>query len=159
MPAYRWGMPSPEALVAVARPGVRLRRITGVPAYDGEVVLVGGGEVFRLPLTGAAAARAAVLVRALPALRVRLPVAVPLPRFVGVLADGSTPFTAERRLPGTPVEQPTGIAAGQLEGVLAALAEVTAHEAAQWGAATVPRPQVLLHDRGRGVLTGLVAWR
>lgn len=149
----------PEALVAVARPGVRLRRLTCVPAYDGEVVLVGGGEVFRLPLTVTAAASAAVLVRALPALRLRLPVAVPLPRFVGVLADGSTPFTAEPRLPGIPVEQPTGIAAGQLEGVLAALEDITAHEAAQWGAVAVPRPQVLLHDPGRGVLTGLVAWR
>ena len=152
-------MLSPEALVAVARPGVRLRRLTCVPAYDGEVVLVGGGEVFRLPLTVTAAACAAVLVRALPALRLRLPVAVPLPRFVGVLADGSTPFTAELRLPGTPVEQPTGVAAGQLEGVLAALEDITAHEAAQWGAVAVPRPQVLLHDPGRGVLTGLVAWR
>lgn len=159
MPAYRRGMPSPEALVAVARPGVRLRRVTGVPAYDEEVVLLGGGEVFRLPLTAAAAARAAVLVRALPALRARLPVAVPLPRFVGVLADGSTPFTAERRLPGTPVTQPTGIAAGQLEGVLAALEDVSAHEAALWGTATAPRPQLLLLDPGRGVLTGLVAWR
>ncbi len=124
-------MRSPEALVAVARPGVRLRRVTDIPAYDGEVVLVGGGEVFRLPL----------------------------PRFVGVLADGSTPFTAEPRLPGTPVEQPSGIAAGQLEGVLAALDDITAHEAAQWGAVTVPRPQLLLQDPGRGVLTGLVAWR
>ena len=152
-------MRSPEALVAVARPGVRLRRVTDIPAYDGEVVLVGGGEVFRLPLTGAAVARAVVLVRALPALRMRLPVAVPLPRFVGVLADGSTPFTAEPRLPGTRVEEPTGIAAGQLEGVLAALDDITAHEAAQWGAVTMPRPQLLLHDPGRGVLTGLVAWR
>ena len=143
----------------MARPGVLLRRVLAVPAYDDEVVLVGAGEVFRLPLTTAAASRAAVLVQALPALRTRLPVAVPLPRFIGVLADGTTPFTAERRLPGTVVDRPTGIAAVQLDGVLAALDDVTAHEAAQWGASTLPRPRVLLHDPSRGVLTGLVAWR
>ena len=149
-------MPTPLELVGAARPGVALR---AAPSYDDELVLVGGGEVFRLPLTDAAAARSALLVTALPALRTRLPVAVPLPRYVGVLADGVTPFTAERRLPGAAVTAPVGLAAGQLAGVRAALDDVTAHEVSQWGAGPLPTPRVLLHDPARGVLTGLVCWR
>lgn len=141
-------------LVEAVRPGVVLH--DGPPCED-EVVLHGGGEVFRLPLTPEAVGRQRALVRSLPALVAKLPVACPRPRFVGVLADGETPFTAERRLDGVPVEELEGIAAGQWEGVLAALDAVTPGEVREWGG--LHRPTVLLGDPRRGVLTGLVAWR
>jgi aminoglycoside phosphotransferase (APT) family kinase protein len=130
------------------------------------VVLAGDDEVFRLPLHPDAVARQAILVRALPELRARLPIAIPVPRYVGVLTDGATPFTAERRLPGEHAETLSAIAAGQLAGMLAALADVPPREAQQWG---VPGEGSLLHGRldrtallvdpQRGVLTGLVGWR
>jgi aminoglycoside phosphotransferase (APT) family kinase protein len=141
-------------LVAAVRPGVALRQV----AKTDELVLVGGGEVFRLPLTAQAAERQQVLVRSLPGLAPLLPVPVPRPRWVGVLADGSTPFTAERRLPGAPVREPLeGIALSQWEGVLAALDAVPPGQVREWGG--LLRPTVLLADPGRGVLTGLVDWR
>jgi len=151
-----------EAVRAV-RPGVALREAEGAPD---ELVVHGGGEVFRLPRTPAATERLLVLVRALPRLRLLVPVAVPAPRLVGVLADGETPFTAERRLPGVPPDGELGpIAAGQLAGLVAALDDVPPREAAQWG---VPGEGVLLHgalsrralllDPARGVLTGVVGW-
>ena len=143
---------SVRELVEAVRPGVVLREVEGVD----EVVLHGGGEVFRLPLTDDAVARQRVLVRALPVLAQLLPVAVPRPRYVGVLADGATPFTAEARLPGVPVTDPTGIAAAQWDGVLAALDDVGAGQVREWGG--LPRPSVLLADPTRGVLTGLVDW-
>ena len=133
---------------------------------DDEVVLTGGGEVFRLPLDPQAAARQAVHVAALPQLRTRLPVTVPVPRFVGVMPDGATPFTAERLLPGEHATRLDPIAVGQLAGVLAALAAVPEREAQQWG---VPGEGSLLHgaldasallvDPARGLLTGIVGWR
>lgn len=122
--------------------------------------------MFRLPLSPAAVARHAVHVRALPALVTRVPVALAAPRYVGVLPDGQTPFTAERRLPGTPVRGPLGsIATAQLAGVVAALADVPAREARQWG---VPgdgdvlvhgalTADALLADGPR--LTGITGWR
>ncbi|MGZ6793967.1 MAG: hypothetical protein ACXVFV_13515, partial [Mycobacteriales bacterium] len=140
-------------LVAAVRPGVRLRQV----AADDELVVVGGGEVFRLPLDEEAAARQRVLVASLPALAAVLPVAVPRPRWVGVLADGQTPFTGERRLPGVPVDVLEGIAAAQWEGVLAALEAVPPGQVREWGG--LLRPTVRLADPARGVLTGLVAWR
>lgn len=134
--------------------------------HDDEVVLAGGGEVFRLPLTPTAAARHAVLVRALPELRTRLPVTVPTPRYVGLMPDGTTPFVAERELPGQPSSTLGPIALGQLQGVLAALAAVPEREAAQWGVAGEGSllhgaldASALLHDPARGVLTGVVGWR
>lgn len=158
------------ALVQAARPGVALRpRPT---PHDDELVLAGGGEVFRLPLAASATARHAVLVRALPRLVPLVPVALAPPRYVGVLADGATPFTAERRLPGVPPQAVEGIARGQLEGVLAALEAVPAREAEQWGVppgtgpddvlqhpglAGEPR-RVLLADPRTGLLTGVVGW-
>jgi hypothetical protein len=152
-----------ERCVAQVRPGVALRSLA---VSDDEVVLAGGGEVFRLPLDAQAATRQAVLVAALPQLRVRLPVAVPVPRFVGVMPDGTTPFTAERLLPGEPATRLDPIAVGQLAGVLAALAAVPEREARQWG---VPGEGTLLHgaldgsallvDATRGVLSGVVGWR
>ena len=152
-----------ERAVAAVRPGVPLQALA---VHDDEVVLAGGDEVFRLPLAPTAAQRHAVLVRALPELRTRLPVAVAVPRYVGVLPDGATPFTAEPRLPGEPATALSSIAAGQLSGVLAALADVPEREARQWG---VPGEGTLLHgaldagallvDPGRGVLSGLVGWR
>lgn len=160
---------NPLAIAAVARPGVAFR-IVPDPDAD-ELVLHGGGEVLRLPLTAEAVRRHALLVSALPALAPRLPVAVPRPRYVGVLADGSTPFLAEPRLPGSPLTSvPTGLAAGQLAGVLAALREVPEKEAQQWGtpgpagAGAVLlhgdlRPANLLADPERGLLTGIVGWR
>ena len=106
-------------------------------------------------------------VRALAELRTRVPVAVAPPRYVGLLPDGQTPFTAERRLPGTPVTAPAlgSIAAAQLAGVVVALADVPPREARQWG---VPGDgDVLLHgaltagallaDGPR--LTGITGWR
>ena len=135
------------------RPGVVLHEVPGTD----EVVLRGGGEVFRLPLTAEAVDRQRALVKGLPALFVKLPVAVPRPRYVGVLANGETPFTAERRLPGEPVEAVDGIAAAQWDGVLAALEAVTPGEVREWGG--LYRPTVLLADPARGVLTGLVEWR
>ena len=130
------------------------------------MVLSGGGEVFRLPLQPSATDRHAVLVRALPELRTRLPVAVAVPRYVGVLPDGSTPFTAEPELPGAPPASLGSIAVGQLAGVLAALAAVPEREAQQWG---VPGTGSLLHgaldgsallyDPSRGLLSGIVGWR
>ena len=153
----------PEQLVAAVRPGVRLRRL---PSAPDEVVLAGGGEVFRLPLTGPAVVASAAAVRALPHLRALVPVRVPVPRFVGVLADGATPFTAERRLAGVPGLPATSTALGQLAGLLEALAAVPEREAASWG---VPGSGRLLHgalsastllaDPARGVLTGVVGWR
>jgi aminoglycoside phosphotransferase (APT) family kinase protein len=149
--------------VAAARPGIALRALA---VSDDEVVLAGGEEVFRLPLSADAVARHAVLVRALPQLRTRLPVPVPVPRYVGVLPDGSTPFTAEPRLPGEPADELGSIATGQLAGALEALAAVPEREAQQWG---VPGSGALLHgdlgrsallvDPQRRVLTGLVGWR
>ncbi len=152
-----------QEAAAAARPGVVLREAAGP---DDELVLHGGGEVLRLPRTAEAAARLVLLVRALPRLRPLVPVAVPLPRLVGVLEDGSTPFTAERRLPGVPGLALEGPAVGQLAGLLAALADVPVREAQSWG---VPGDGVLLHgaltpaallvDPRRGVLTGVVGWR
>ena len=149
--------------MAQVRPGVVLRALA---VSDDEVVLVGRGEVFRLPLQPSAAARHAVLVRALPELRTRLPVMVAVPRYVGVLPDGETPFTAEPELPGVPVTQLDAVAAGQLAGVLAALAAVPEREAQQWG---VQGSGSLLHgsldghavlsDPERGLLTGIVGWK
>lgn len=134
--------------------------------HDDEVVLAGNGEVFRLPLDETAARRHAALVRALPELRPRLPVPVPVPRYVGVLPDGTTPFTAEPELPGQPAGAVNAIAAGQLAGVLAALAGVPEREARGWGIAgtgvllhgALDRT-ALLHDPRRGLLTGIVGWR
>ena len=140
--------------------------LRSLAVHDDEVVLAGGTEVFRLPLAPSAVARSAVLVKALPELRTRVPVAVPVPRYAGVLPDGETPFTAEPLLPGEPAQALSGIAAGQLAGVLAALAAVPEREARQWG---VPGEGSLLHgaldasallvDPGRGLLTGVVGWR
>ena len=130
-----------------------LREVDGVD----EVVFHGGGEVFRLPLTDIAVARQRVLVTSLPALFALLPVAVPRPRYVGVLADGATPFTAEKRLPGEPVEELRGIAVGQWEGVQAALEAVSVGQIREWGG--LFRPSLLLADPTRGVLTGLAEWR
>lgn len=145
------------------RPGVALRALA---VHDDEVVLAGGGEVFRLPLTADTAERHAVLVTALPELRKRLPVTVAVPRYVGVLPDGQTPFLAEPLLPGEPTSGLGSIALGQLQGVLAALAAVPEREAQQWG---VPGQGSLLHgaldatallvDPARGVLTAVVGWR
>lgn len=135
------------------RPGVVLREVEGVD----EVVFHGGGEVFRLPLSEAAVARQRSLVKALPALFALLPVTVPSPRFIGVLADGATPFTAEKRLLGAPCEHPRGIALGQWEGVVAALEAVSPGQVREWGG--LFRPTLLLADPVRGVLTGLVEWR
>ena len=128
--------------------------------------MLGGAEVFRLPLAPSAVARLAVHVRALPELRARVPVALAPPRWVGVLPDGETPFTAEPQLPGSPPGDPLGsIAASQLAGVVLALAAAAAREARQWG---VPGdgevlmhgalgPAVLLADGPR--LTGVTGWR
>ena len=122
-----------------------------------EVVLVGGGEVFRVPLTDEAVHRHRVLTRSLPKLYDKLPVAVPRPRYVGVLDDGETPFTAEQRLPGEPASVLQGIAQAQWDGVLAALEAVSPGEVREWGG--LYRPTITLADPSRGVLTGLVAWR
>ncbi len=141
-------------LVRAVRPLVTLTEIAGP---DDEVVFRGGGEVFRLPLTGEAVARQRALVKGLPVLFAKVPVAVPKPRWVGVLRDGQTPFTAETRLPGVALTELRGIAATQWEGVLAALDAVSPGEVREWGG--LHRPTVLLADPARGVLTGLVEWR
>ena len=80
-----------------------------------------------------------------------------------MLPDGETPFTAERRLPGRPTAGPLGsIAAAQLDGVLAALADVPAREAQQWG---VPGDGDVLQAPGLTLLadgprlTGVTGWR
>ena len=131
--------------------------------HDDELVLTGGSEVFRLPLAPSGSDRLALLVRALPVLRSRVPVAVAPPRWVGVLPDGETPFTAESRLPGRPPDGPLGsIAKAQLDGVVAALADVPAREAQQWG---VPGVGPTLVSPGLGLLadgprlTGTTGWR
>ncbi len=152
------------------RPGVALRRRASRLAD--EAVLLGGGEVFRLPLAPSAVDRHAVLVRALPKLRPLVPVAVPVPRYAGVLADGVTPFTVEARLPGVRPAALPAIARGQVEGVVAALTAVPRREAEQWGVrADEPGAPdlVLLHgalgldallaDPRTGLLTGVVDWR
>lgn len=140
-------------LVSAVRPGVALR----IVSEGDEVVLHGGGEVFRLPLTEEAVRRQQVLVRSLPKLFAQLPVAVPRPRYVGVMADGETPFTAEKRLAGSAVTALDGIAAEQWEGAVAALDAVSPGEVREWGG--LYRPTVVLADPSRGVLTGLVEWR
>ena len=156
-----------ERLVAEVRPGVVLRSLA---VHDDEAVLEGGGEVFRLPLAPSGSQRLAVLVAALPVLRTRLPLAVAVPRWVGVMPDGRTPFTAEPLLPGVPAgglapgtPLAGAIAAGQRDGVLAALAGVPAREAVGWGVPGTGRRLVatatLLADPDRGVLTGLVGWQ
>ena len=147
--------------VRAVRPGVVLREVGG-PAD--ELVLHGGGEVFRVPRTEEAAARIALCTRVLSRLRPLVPVAVPTPRLVGVLDDG-TPFSAEPRLPGAPAGALLPVARGQLAGVLAALRAVPLREAQEWG---VPGDGVLRHgalgtgvvlvDARRGVLTGVVGW-
>ena len=140
--------------------------VRSLAVHDDEVVLTGGGEVFRLPLNERAVARQSTLVVALPQLRNRLPVTVPVPRYVGLMPDGATPFIAEPLLPGQPASMLDAIAAGQLAGVLAALAAVPEREARQWG---VPGEGSLLHgaldasallvDPSRGLLSGVVGWR
>jgi hypothetical protein len=147
--------------VRAARPAVGdLERLA---EHDDELVLAGATEVFRLPLGPSGLARLTVLVRALPVLRSRVPVAVAPPRWVGVLPDGETPFTAEPRLPGRPPSGPLGsIAASQLAGVVAALADVPAREARQWGVSgdgeVLQAPGLqLLADGPR--LTGTTGWR
>ena len=126
-------------------------------------MLAGGAEVFRLPLAPSGLERLTVLVRALPVLRTRVPVTVAPPRWTGVLPDGETPFTAEPRLPGRPPATPLGsIAAAQLAGVVAALADVPAREARQWG---VPGDGDVLQAPGLTLLaegprlTGVTGWR
>ena len=131
--------------------------------HDDELVLAGDGEVFRLPLAPSGLERLTVLVRALPVLRSRVPVAVAPPRPVGVLPDGQTPFTAEPRLPGRPPAGPLGsIAASQLAGVEAALADVPAREARQWGVPgdgdVLQAPGLMLLADGPR-LTGVTGWR
>lgn len=153
-----------ERLVQQARPGVVLRALA---VHDDEAVLTGGGEVFRLPLAPSGAGRLAVLVAALPVLRARLPLAVAVPRWVGVMPDGQTPFSAEPLLPGAAAggldTALTGIAAGQRDGVLAALAEVPAREALAWGVPgegeLLRATASLLADPEQGLLTGVVGWR
>ena len=151
-----------ERLVQAVRPGVEL---TSLAVHDDEAVLSGGGEVFRLPLAPTGSARLAVLVAALPVLRSRVPVALAVPRWVGVMPDGRTPFSAEPLLAGTPVASlaPGSIAAGQRDGVLAALADVGSREARTWGVPGDGERLVadvrLLEDRARGVLTAAVGWR
>ena len=119
--------------------------------------------MFRLPLAPSGLERLTVLVRALPVLRTRVPVAVAPPRFVGVLPDGATPFTAEPRLAGRPPAGPLGsIATSQLAGVLAAVADVPAREARQWGVpgdgdVLLAPGLTLLADGPR--LTGVTGWR
>ena len=149
--------------MTAVRPGVVLRSLA---VHDDEVVLAGGGEVFRLPLAPDAAARHAVLVRALPELRLRLPVAVAVPRYVGLMPDGTTQFTAEPELQGEPVSSLDPIATGQLAGVLDALAAVPEREAQQWGVTGTGSllhgaldSSALLQDPMRGLLTGVVGWR
>lgn len=153
-----------ERAVLAVRPGLVLRSLA---VHDDEVVLTGGEEVFRLPLQPSGAARLAVLVKLMRELRTRLAVAVAVPRFIGLLPDGETPFTAEALLPGEPVaRQLSPIARGQLAGVLAALADVPPRLAQQLG---VGGEGTLLHgaldstallvDPARGVLTGVVGWR
>ena len=131
--------------------------------HDDELVLAGGTEVFRLPLAASGAERLAVLVRALPVLCTRVPVAVAPPRWVGVLPDGETPFTAEPKLPGTrPAGRLGSIAASQLTGIVTALADVPAREARQWG---VPGDGDVLQAPGLALLaagprlTGVTGWR
>ena len=140
-------------LVGAVRPGVPLR----IVSEGDEVVLHGGGEVFRLPVTEEAVRRQRVLVRSLPTLFAQLPVAVPRPRYVGVMSDGETPFTAEKRLPGSVATVLGSIAEEQWEGVCAALDAVSPGEVREWGG--LYRPTVVLADPTRGVLTGLVEWR
>ena len=145
------------------RPGVALRSLA---VHDDEVVLAGGDEVFRLPLDPSGAQRHAVLVRALPALRTRLPVPVAVPRYVGLMPDGATPFTAEPLLAAQPVTTLGSIATGQLAGVLAALSGVPEREARQWGVSgegsllhgALDRTALLV-DPVRGLLAGVVGWR
>jgi aminoglycoside phosphotransferase (APT) family kinase protein len=154
-----------EALVRAVRPGLVLHRRPS--ALDDELVLAGGGEVFRLPLATSAVQRAAVLVQALPKLRPLLPVALPSPRYVGVLADGATPFTAEARLPGVRPRALASIALAQLEGVVEALLAVSVREAQQWGVSGDGPALVhgalgldaLLADPRTGLLTGVVDWQ
>ena len=142
------------------RPGIELQVLA---EHDDELVLAGGAEVFRLPLAPSGVQRLGVLVRALPVLRARVPVTVAPPRWVGVLLDGETPFTAERRLPGSPPGGSLGsIAASQLAGVVVALADVPAREARQWGVPSdgdvlLAPGLTLLADGPR--LTGLTGWR
>jgi hypothetical protein len=147
--------------VLAVRPA--LDRLAVLAEHDDELVLGGGGEVFRLPLAPSGLERLALLVRALPVLRARVPVAVAPPRWVGVLADGETPFTAESRLPGSPATGALGsIAASQLAGVVAALADVPAREARSWsvpgdGDVLLAPGLTLLADGPR--LTGTTGWR
>ena len=156
-----------ERLVAAVRPGVALRALA---VHDDEAVRAGGDEVFRLPLAPSGSQRLSVLVTALPVLRTRVPLTVAVPRWVGVMPDGRTPFTAEPLLPGVPagaLESGTRLAGaitvGQRDGVLAALGEVPAREARGWGVpgdgAAMVATATLLADPARGVLTGLVGWR
>jgi hypothetical protein len=149
--------------VAQVRPDAQLRSLA---VHDDEVVLSSGTEVFRLPLDESAAQRHATLVRALPQLRTRIPVRLPVPRYIGLMPDGATPFTAEPLIPGAPATSLGSIAGGQLAGVLAALAEVPEREARQWG---IQGSGSLLHgaldgtalllDEQRGLLSGIVGWR
>lgn len=150
-----------ERLVEQIRPGVVL---SALAVHDDEAVLAGGGEVFRLPLAPSGVARQAMLLAALPVLRTRVPVAVAVPRRVGVMPDGETTFTAEPLLPGSPVP-PAGLgalAAAQLAGVVAALAGVAPREARAWrvpgDGAVLFAGATLLVDPDRGLLTGVVAW-
>ncbi len=156
-----------ERLVAEVRPGVALRALA---VHDDEAVLAGGDEVFRLPLAPSGSQRLALLVTALPVLRTRVPLSVAIPRWIGVMPDGRTPFSAEPLLPGAPAGDLTAgtplsgaIAVGQRDGVLAALADVPVREARSWGVpgdgAGLLAGATLLADPARGVLTGLVGWR
>lgn len=149
-----------ERLVQEVRPGVVLRSLA---VHDDEAVLASDNEVFRLPLAPSGAARLAVLVRAVPELRPKLPVLVAVPRWIGVMPDGETPFTAEPLLPGQLAAELGAIAAGQLAGVRAGLAAVPAREARQWGVEGDGEVLVasgrLLADTARGVLVGLVGVR
>jgi len=127
------------ALVHERRPDLDLSSARLIaPGWDFDV-LISDEWVVRFPRRAAIATKLAMEVVLLPALRPRLPVAVPRIEVQGVLGDGLTRWAGYRRVAGEPVTAQLlgsprgGLARSQVAGVLAALADVSVREAAEIG--------------------------
>jgi len=131
------------ALVHARRPELDLSTATLVsPGWDFDVLL-DDEWVFRFPRRADGAVKLTMEVTLLPALRPRMPAAVPMIEVQGVLPDGVTRWAGYRRIPGEPVTADLlgssrgGLARSQIAGVLAALADVSVREAGEIGVPVV----------------------
>ncbi|HVF20547.1 MAG TPA: phosphotransferase [Mycobacteriales bacterium] len=127
------------ALVRERRPDLDLTHaeLTS-PGWDYDV-LITDEWVVRFPRRRDVGVKLVRELSLLPALRPRLPVAIPKVELRGVLPEGETQWAGYRRIPGDPVTADLltsargGVARSQIAGVLEALADVPVREAVDIG--------------------------